>query len=391
MKLTQVYEILSDITKEVLGKEEVLNEDLSNVVDIGGKFSDIMGYDKFVNKLIDKVGRTIFVDKIYKGRVPKLLMDSWEYGSILEKIQVELPDATENDSWNLTDEQTYNPNVFYQPKASVKFWNSKVTFEVSISIADRQVKSAFTSATNLSAFVSMIFNSVKNSITLKVDSLIMRTINNMIAMTIIDDLTIEGDSGDEISIEENSGIKAVNLLTLYNEINVSELTQDKALTDKEFLRFSNMTIKNYVDRIKSFSTLFNIEKKARFTSDEDTRLVLLSLFDSASKTYLEADTFHKDLVALSNLDTIAFWQGSGLEYSFEDTSAIKVTTSSEKVVETDGIVGVLFDKNALGVNNSNQRITNQYNAKGEFNNYFSKVDASYFNDFAENFIVFLIK
>lgn len=387
MKIAQVYSILNEITKETLGEETILNEDLSNIIDIGGKFTDILGYDKFVNKLIDKVGRTIFVDKIYKGRVPKLLMDSWEYGSILEKIQIELPDAIENDTWNLTDGETYNPNIFYQPKASVKFWNSKVTFEISISIADRQVKSAFTSASNLSAFVSMIFNSVKNSITLKVDSLIMRTINNMIAMTILDDLTVD----DELVIGENSGIKAVNLLTLYNEINVTELTQDKALTDKEFLRFSNMTIKNYVDRIKSFSTLFNIEKKARFTSDEDTRLVLLSLFDSASKTYLEADTFHKDLVALSNLDTIAFWQGSGLEYSFEDTSAIKVTTSSEKVVETDGIVGVLFDKNALGVNNSNQRITNQYNAKGEFNNYFSKVDASYFNDFAENFIVFMIK
>lgn len=387
MKITQVYSILNEITKETLGEETILNEDLSNIIDIGGKFTDILGYDKFVNKLIDKVGRTIFVDKIYKGRVPKLLIDSWEYGSILEKIQIELPNAIENDTWNLTDGETYNPNIFYQPKASVKFWNSKVTFEISISIADRQVKSAFTSASNLSAFVSMIFNSVKNSITLKVDSLIMRTINNMIAMTILDDLTVD----NELVIEENSGIKAVNLLTLYNEINATDLTQDKALTDKEFLRFSNMTIKNYVDRIKSFSTLFNIEKKARFTSDEDTRLVLLSLFDSASKTYLEADTFHKDLVALSNLDTVAFWQGSGLEYSFEDTSAIKVTTSSEKIIETDGIVGVLFDKKALGVNNSNQRITNQYNAKGEFNNYFSKVDASYFNDFAENFIVFLIK
>ena len=35
MKVEQVYDIVNTMTKEVLGEETVVNEDLSNIVDVG--------------------------------------------------------------------------------------------------------------------------------------------------------------------------------------------------------------------------------------------------------------------------------------------------------------------------------------------------------------------
>lgn len=190
MKVSQVYDILNTITEEMLGDSVVVQEDLSNVVDIGKAFENLEnGLDNYVRKLQDHIGKVVFVNRAYGGRAPSVLRDGWEYGSILEKIRAKLPQATENESWMLENGASYDPNIFTAPEVSAKFFNNRVTFEIPISITEKQVKSSFSNATQLNAFYSMIQTAIENSMTIKLDSLIMRTINAGMAETIHADYT----------------------------------------------------------------------------------------------------------------------------------------------------------------------------------------------------------
>lgn len=386
--MTQVYEILNIITQEILGDSVVVKEDLSNIVDVGKAFANLDGaLDNYVRKLQDHIGRVVFVNRVYGGRAPSVLMDGWEYGSILEKVRADLPEAEENESWSLESGASYDPNIFYAPSISVKFFNNRTTFEIPISITERQVKSSFSNATQLNAFYSMIQTAIENSMTVKLDALIMRTINSAIGETIYN-----AYSGGSIS--GGSHMRAVNLLYLYNNsgIPASSITAAAALTDPDFIRFASLTIKNYIDRMKTISNLFNIGGTSKFTPDDKMKVVLLSEFKNAAEVYLYdgLSQFNVDNLRLPDADSVAYWQGSGTGYAFSDTGKVYVTTPSGHDVTVTGVLGVIFDRDALGVANLDRRVTTNYNPKAEFWNEWHKADAGYFLDLDEPFVCFFV-
>lgn len=385
MKITQLHELVNTVTQEVLGTETVVQEDLSNIVDVGKEIINSDNVDNYVKKLVNHIGKVVFKDRLYSGGAPSVLMDAWEYGSILEKVTADLPNATENDSYNLKNGENYSPDIFYQPSVSAQFFNSKITFEIPLSFTERQVKESFSNANQLNGFISMLTTSVENAMTVKLDGLIMRTINNMIAETLNSDLTVE----DALDLTA-TGVKAVNLLKLYNDEYGAELTKDKALSNPDFIRYATYIIGLYSDRISKISTLFNIGGKERFTSSEFLNTVLLSDFEKASNVFLKADLQNENLVTLPKHETVPYWQGSGQNYSFEDVSSINVKTSSGATVNASGIIGVMFDREAIGVANLDRRVTTNYNPKAEFYTNFYKFDAGYYNDLNENFVVFFM-
>lgn len=385
MKITQLHDLVNTVTKEVLGKEVVLQEDLSNVVDIGREIINTDNLDNYVKKLVNHIGKVVFKNRVYTGSAPSVLMDSWEYGSILEKVSADLPEAHENESWKLENGVDYSPDIFYQPSVSAQFFNNRVTFEIPLSFTERQVKESFSNANQLNGFISMLTTAVENSMTVKLDNLIMRTINNMTAETLKADLEVDG----EIDLTE-TGVKAVNLLKLYNVKYGTTLTKEEALHDKEFIRYATYVIGLYSDRITKISTLFNIGGKERFTSPEYLNVVLLSDFAKASNVFLKADLQNENFLTLPKHETVPYWQGSGTNYSFEDVSSINVITSSGTEVNASGIIGVMFDRDALGVANLDRRVTTNYNPKAEFYTNFYKFEAGYFNDLNENFVVFFL-
>ena len=383
MEVKQIYTLVNDVTGEILGKNDILKEDLSNVVDMGKELFSNTEVDNYVKSLVNRVGKTVFVNRKYSGKVPSILMDSWEFGSVLQKISADLPNATENESWELENGTSYDPNIFYKPTVSAKFYNSKITFEVPLSFTEKQVKESFNSASELNAFISMLYNAVEKSMTVKTDALIMRTINNMIAQT------VDGDT---------SGVRAVNLLKNYNTLKglsgANVLKSNKALTDPDFLKYASMQIALYADRLGTMSTLFNQGGKERFTPKDMLHIVLLSDYAQSTKTYLESDTFNDELVKLPTAETVPYWQGSGTSFEFTKTSKIDVTirtsNGSTKDVSVSGVIGVMFDRDALGVSNLDRRVTTNYNPKAEFFSNWYKFDCGYFNDLNENFVVFYI-
>lgn len=386
MKMEQVYQILNSITEEVLGESALVKEDLSNIVDVGRAFANLDGaVDNYVRKLHDHIGRVVFVDRVYRGRAPSVLMDGWEYGSILEKIRAALPEAEENESWQLTDRASYDPNIFYKPSISVKFFNDRVTFEIPISLTEKQVMSAFSSPAQLNGLYSMIQTAIENSMTIKLDSLIMRTINAAIGETMYN-----YNSGGTYTGAGNT--RAVNLLYAYNQTITGTITAADALTDPDFIRFASYTIKKYISRLHGMSTLFNIGGTQKFTPDDRMKVVLLDEFKAAAEVFLydASGQFHTEGLRLPQADGIPYWQGSGTDYSFSNTGKVYATTPSGHDVTVTGVLGVIFDRDTLGVSNLDRRTTTNYNPKGEFWTEFHKADAGYFLDLDENFVVFYV-
>lgn len=397
MEVKRICKLINSVSGEVLGKPDIVADDLTGIVDLGTEVFNQNAVDDYVKSLVNHIGKVIFVNRPYAGKVPSVLMDAWEFGSVLEKISADVPEAEENDTWNLQDGQTYDQDVFHKPTVTAKFFNSKVTFEVPVSITERQVKESFSNATQLNGFISMIYAAVEKSMTIKADALIMRTINNMIAETVLSDAVAFGANvaGDmaEADLSSATTARCVNLLKLYNDKTgaTTKLTAAKAITDPDFIRYASYVMGTYADRLQSISTVFNVGGKERFTPKDMLHVVLLSDFAKAAQTYLYSDTFNRGDVLLPQAETVPFWQGSGKNYEFADTGHIKVKESGGKDVEISGVLGVMFDRDALGVCNLDRRVTTNYNAKAEFFNNYYKFDAGYFNDTNENFVVFFIK
>lgn len=397
MKVNQIYALINNVSNEVLGKTDIVHEDLTGVVDLGTEVFDAKAVDSYVKSLVNHIGKVVFVNRPYSGKVPSVLMDAWEFGSVLEKISADIPAATVNDTWNLQDGTEYKQDVFHRPTVTAKFFNSKVTFEVPVSITERQVKESFSSAEQLNGFLSMIYSAVEKSMTIKADALIMRTINNMVAETLKADKTAFG--GPIVNYATASTVRCVNLLKLFNDkfhpadgktANPDAITAADAITNPEFIRFASYTMGLYSDRMQTVSTLFNVGAKERFTPVDMLHTVLLSDFANAAQTYLYSDTYNKDQVLLPNAETVPSWQASGNDYDFASVSTIDVKSASGEAVNVSGVLGVMFDRDALGVCNLDRRVTTTYNAKAEFFNNYFKFDAGYFNDTNENFVVFFV-
>lgn len=384
MQMTQVYEHLNGALRETLGETAVLNEDLSNIVDMGNQVFDANAVDPVTKALINRIGRWVYVNRILKIDNPRVYKDSWEYGSIRMKVRTKLPEASLNESWTLQDGQSYDPNIFKETKAFTRFWNKRVTFEIQQSITEKQIKQSFTSAAEMASFLGMIQTAIENRFTLDLHKLAMDLYTNFIGETLYD----EYQSGTTFTGASHN--KAINLLYLYNTQFRTTLTADAAIYDKDFIRFAVYVIGKYVPRLATMSTLFNISETEKFTPRDRMHILMLSDFKKAADVYLQSDTFNDEFTRLPDAEEIAYWQGTGTDYGFDSVSKIHVTTNNGHEVEAGGILCVMHDSDALGICCEDRRTTSNFNAKAEFTNYWHKFDAEYFNDPDENFIVFFV-
>lgn len=381
MKFNQVYELTNTIVKEVLGETEVVAEDLSNLVDIGTKVLDNQSMDKYTQSLVDHIGKMVFDDRVYHMRAPSVLMDGWEYGQVLEKVRGEMPEATENATWELEDGKSYEENIFTKPIVSAKFYDKRITFEVPISITERQAKGAFSSASEMGKFISLIYTKVANALEVRLERLIMSTIATSIAETYHSEVGAETPS-------EFTGVKAINLLKLYNDEFGTALSVNEALHTLDFLKKASEVILLTSDHMTNISKLFNVGATEKFTAKEDQRVILLSDFAEKANVWLQSDTWHNELTALPKADKVSYWQGTGTKFDFDSCSKIDITTPSNEHVQIAHVIGCIFDRENLAVACLDRRTTSKYNARAEFTNYWNKVDAGYLVDTDENMVVF---
>lgn len=396
MEVKQIYAIVNDVRDQVLGKKDVAITDLQGIVETGTEIFNANQVDNYVKALVNRIGREIFVARKYSGGAPSVLMDAWEFGSVMMKVSGDLYDAEKNDSWRLEDKTNYPQDVFHKPKVSVKFFNSKTTFSVKISVSEITVKESFTSLEKMNSFFSMIFTDIDNSLQVGVDNLVMLTIGNFIGETIWEDYKVNtGTEDDPVytlgDLGSKSGVRAINVLKLYNDQFSKSLTRANAIYDPDFLKFFASLQFKYVGYLSKMSRLHNIGGKARFTPNDRLHYVILDDIKANANAYLQADTFNDEYTKLPNAEGVAFWQGTGSltsAFTFDQMSKISLVTSGGHEISTSGILSVMFDRDALGVLCKDKRVKSHVTELEEFTTYKYIEDGEYFNDFNENFIVF---
>ncbi len=374
VKLTtkQVATLVNGATAEKLGETAVLQEDLTNVIDMGVAIQNADLYENFTMGLLLKIGFEIYVNRPYKSSMPDVFRTQTEFGQITSKTRGKLDEAKDNQSWMLTDNTSYDDNVYIESTYETKLFAKNDAYEIRKSILDEQIKGAFKSAAELEKFVSMVFTLVYNSIEVKREALVQMVINNFAA---------------EI-INENNGVRCVKLLTKYNTLTGQTLTADAAIVDKGFLAYAGGVIRRYQKLLTKYSSIYNMAGAQNHTPIEMQHLVLLSEFVENCSTYLDSNTFHDEFVKLPYHAEIPYWQGTGT--ALADTRKIAVKTAAGHTVSQDNVLGVLFDHDALGIFEDKPTIRTKYVNSAEFTNYWFKQKVAFFNDTNENFIVFLL-
>lgn len=388
MKVNQISGLLNSVFGEVLGDTGLISEDLSNLVSAGTvitsstDFGD--NFDNYAKAIVDKVGKTIFADRIYRAKDLGIWRDYFEYGSVLEKIRVDVGEYEDNCEWDLTKMGTtgldYNEKIqnhieelfkFVPANVQAKYFNLKTTFKTVISITRKQLKSAFDSASSMARFIGMIENRILSKMEIAKEELQRRAIGNFI--------------GTKIATSSN----VVDLKAAFEAAGGAVIASlDAALQNADFLRFAAKRITMDREFMTQPSKIYNDGQFYSHTPVEDSRLIVLSDLDAGLKFNLYGDTYNEEFVKLNNYVTIPFWQGTGTDMGIAARSALKITTSGGQTVDKSGIIGVLFDRDGIMACNEDPEVRSQYNADGNFTNFFYCYDASFYNDFDENGIIY---
>ena len=389
MKVSQIATMLNtQVIPQFEGLSLVVNEDLSNIADFGRTFASLADstnitnlYEKFHKAIVDKVGKQIFWDRKYEGFGMDILRDGSEWGSVVEKIRFTPSDFKTNYVWQLTNGQRYDDFLtFEELGASAKYWDSKVTFRISIDKPYKQVQSAMTSASAFTRYIAAIEQVILNKKALAIKSLTQRIHTAMVANRIANNVAV------------------IDLLTEYNTQFTQTLTAEEAFYDKDFIRYAIARIDDISKLMTEFSTLYNDGTYATFTPSNMQILTMNSLFVSNINTYLKSDTYNPQFIKDLKIESIPFWQGTGMTTggSLSERTKIDTTiyddnlTNDTATVSRDFILGTLRDRDAIAIFNQDEYALSFQNPDTGITktNYFT--DLSLFGDAAENFVVFVL-
>lgn len=383
MDTKQIAEFLNTTQQDILTNQVIVNQDLSNIVDLGKALYTENQNNNFLNNLVDRIATTIFDNKMYKSNDLGLIKSNYEYGGVLQKIYTKLPKATISNTWELQDNTEYNQDIYLKPVVITKYYNKQVVYNIPISsLTYKQLQNAFTTREHITQLFDMIVTSVLNSIEFNKEILEQATLNNLIGETLAKDI------GGGLTFENKSTLKVVNLLYLYNQTHTEQVTKDNCLYNKDFIKYAVETIKKYKNRLTKYSKSFNVGELETFTDLESQRLILIDDFKASIDTTI-IDSYNTENLKL-DAKSVPYWQSGANNYAFTDTSKLNIKTASGVTIDLDGVIGVLFDNEACGVWKNDFRVKTHENSAAEFVNYWYKFEASYYNDLNKNAIVFIV-
>lgn len=377
---SQIYTIVNEISSQVLGQTAIEVIDTSTLIALGNQINanDVFK-NAFATNLTNLIGLTVISMRAYNPDTVGTVIHAFEWGIYMRKIYVAMPEAKENNSWNIA-QPTYQPQYapVYVPDINEDIFANLDTFELPVTIPDFLLRGAFRNAEEMALLISAIFLAMDNKISMVLEALIRLTRAGFIARKLI----------------STNKVSSYNLLTNYNKVqaaaNKPTLTTVSCRTDKDFQRWSSTRITLWRKRMADMTVLFNEKGYQRHTPKNDSVLIMHSEYEADVVAFMEADTYHDELVRQTNYATTNFWQGTGNSYAWEDTSSIDIQIDENTVVKASGIVALLYDYQALGVMMDDIHMVVARNNYDEYTTYANKINRGYFNDMSENGMVFYI-
>lgn len=367
MEVNQIYDLVNKVAKESLGSEAMTVTDTGTLVSLGYKvLSSQTATENFINTLVARIGRTIISYRKYRNQFSALVMDNMQWGAIIQKIKVDMPEAVEDVAWNLVDGQSIDQWIVNKPKAKQKFFSKEAPYSFFITVQEEFLNRAFTSAAQMGAFVSAIYGEVQNKLELSIENNARLAVANFIAST--------ADS------------QRINLLTTYNNRTGNTLNAQEALFDMQFLRFAIGEMNRYKRLMKFMSTQYNKEGETRFTPMDKMITMIHNDFVTAVETQSEPQAFHSENIKASAELIVPYWQAAQNPYKI-----MVKPEGADADVELDNIIGLFIDRDAAGCFREEKGTrTTPINARGRYSNTFWHENQVWFNDMSENGLVFLL-
>lgn len=385
--VTQIKDIVNDAVSDALGKNASATElDSTDIVSLGKALREFDAYEGFFGALANRIVRTIYFIRTYEGSRRNILRDEHEYGAFIQKVYYEMPEAVDNPTWNIPNGsgqyvQASPYDVQTTVQVSSLIFGGKGTWSIEIVRPIEQIKSAFLDNAAMMNFIDGIYLAVENAFRLQEDTLVSLAANTAMAAAI-------------------KGGKARNLLLEYNT-NHSDatLTVAEAMESADFLKYASKEINRTIKNMGKMSTVYNVDGYTTFTPRDRMVVEILAEFASASDMYLQADTFHDELVKLPNYEEVPFWQTSGEAFAFDDCSAINITNEAlidptdeddDGNVSQGGIVCFLHDIENVAAYFGRRRSWELPNPRSEVMIHGEKAEKGFAVDTHANGIVFYV-
>lgn len=383
----QIFSIVNEVAKQAMGSSAIAVVDNAGLIALG---NTVLGSDStknnFINALTDRIGRTIVSFREYHSHFPDFERDSIEWGNILQKLKIAMPEAEEDQSYNLVDGTSVDQYKINKAKVNQLLFTSETPWQTHITVHLEQLEKAFIDSSAMGAFISGMFGEVQNRIELAMENLSMDCVNNYIA--------------EIIKEKKQRPLRVINLVTEYKEkTGVDHTTETlNALNDEEFLKY-------FVRRVNSISSVFeymttniyndiSIYKDSgdslaysRHTPKSQQRMMLFIDMVNALKTNINSKAFNMEQVAIDiPFKTVPFWQ------SLQTPSGINIKPASGgDAINQSAVMGILYDREAMGTfKKKYNSITSPINAAGQYYNVFYHMLTMYYNDLTENAVIFLL-
>lgn len=367
MNTTQIYQLVNAVNEQAFGSDAIAVTDLQGLISLGTTvLSSSVNTEAFLNTLAQRIGQTIVRYRSYRNKLQDMVLTDFEFGAILQKLYVHMPDAEADPMWNLTDGQAVDHYTVKKPDVDQKLFVTRTPYMFMVTIQRQTLKEAFLSETGMGALISAIYGQVRN----KIES----TLENLGRMTIA------------AGVAEAGAGQAVHLITEYKAASGETLTAVSAMINDGFLRYALRRIKETMDDLTDMSVLHNDGSLETFTPYEDQRIRIISKFERALETTVDWAAFNEQYVKLSGFTKLNFWQAE------QDPYKISVKRPSDGTeVTKDNIIAVIHDRDALGIFQEYEEIlTTPLNAKGNyFNQFWHRKDARML-DKSENFVYFAL-
>ena len=371
--------------------------------DAEGDISTNTPADLFFKALMSQMGKIIVDTRSYVAQLPKLYVDPVNWGLFQEQITIELSDVMIDEMWNPNGFINWNaPNGIgyaegeriaaiefgcYKPPVHAKLYKKAHGIMTALTTAREQMFMAFKSVDQYNSFLAGLFNSVENTIQLKAEVYALMTVSMGIA-------------------KAKANRNEINLLAEYNTLTSGSLTKEQALNDSGFMKYALMRIAETKDNIKRFTTLYNNHEHLTFASEPQT--ILLNKFSNSAKFNVRANTYHEELLGIGDYDKVSAWQSAvGADnkqpYNFDTSSSIILSKAGAMeaglMKESDtatqfainGVIGVVYDRLAMGITIDRKKTTSQYSASRDTVNYFYHALANYIVNDNYPIVIFTMK
>lgn len=386
-------------------KLDELSDDV--IVDLGEKLQLTEDGDFTVNSPADIVfksflsvlGKMVVDTRSYVAKLPKLYVDTVNWGLFNETVTIDISDVMIDEMWNPNGYIPWNtpadpltPTVFpgqvegariaaiehgfYRPAVNAKIYKKVHGIMVPLTTMYDQLFTAFKGVAELNEFLAGLYNSVENTIQLKAEVYAKMTVSMGIATAIAN-----GNAIDIRQLAINAGIT-----------NASTMTVEEMLESPDILRTALESIAETREYIKDYSALFNDGDMATFAKDE--QMILLTKFAKKAKFNIRANTYNEELLGIGEYDTINMWQAAtsnddSTPYNFAATSSIDLakqaaiesgllpSNTQETHYLIKNVIGVVYDRLAMGINVEKKKVTTSYTASRDTVNSFYHAFARY--------------